>query len=134
MYYWSIISWTASVVNWLMCFPRSGPAKDRNKRKLTFLPPRYTEKCQAKDSYNRKFTFSRYDAGFIHMLTGMFGLVVFVMKYVGPITVIPTVLLIGLNAFNVTTQFCQVHWGHCCNVRILEYNYLFSNHNQLRFT
>jgi hypothetical protein len=38
----------------------------------------------AKDSYNRKFTFSRYDAGFIHMLTGMFGLVVFVMKYVGP--------------------------------------------------
>jgi hypothetical protein len=23
---------------------------------------------------------------------------------------------------------------HCCNVRILEYNYLFSNHNQLRFT
>ena len=50
-------------------------------------------------------------AGFIHMLTGMFGLVGFVMKFVGPITVIPTVLLIGLNAFKVTTKFCQVHWG-----------------------
>jgi nucleobase transporter 1/2 len=49
-------------------------------------------------------------AGFIHMLTGMFGLVGFVMKYVGPITVIPTVLLIGLNAFKVTTKFCQVHY------------------------
>jgi nucleobase transporter 1/2 len=35
-------------------------------------------------------------AGFIHMLTGIFGLAGFVMKYVGPITVIPTVLLIGL--------------------------------------
>ena len=111
MHYRSIISWTASVLKWLMCFPRSGQAKDRNKRQLTFLPPRYTEKCQAKDSYNRKFTFSRHDAGFIHMLTGMFVLVGFVMKYVGPITVIPTVLLIGLNAHNVTTQFCQVHWG-----------------------
>ena len=50
-------------------------------------------------------------AGVIHMLTGMFGLVGFVMKYVGSITVIPTVLLIGLKAFNVTTKFCQVHWG-----------------------
>lgn len=50
-------------------------------------------------------------AGFIHMLTGMFGLVGFIMKFVGPITVIPTVLLIGLNAFKVTTKFCQVHWG-----------------------
>ncbi|CAG2197921.1 SLC23A1 [Mytilus edulis] len=50
-------------------------------------------------------------AGFIHMLTGMFGLVGMVMKFVGPITVIPTVLLIGLNAFKVTTKFCQVHWG-----------------------
>jgi hypothetical protein len=24
------------VVNWLMCFPRSGPAKDRNKINVTF--------------------------------------------------------------------------------------------------
>lgn len=50
-------------------------------------------------------------SGFIHMCTGMFGFVGFVMKFVGPITIIPTVLLIGIGSVNVTVQFCQVHWG-----------------------
>ena len=47
----SIISWTASVVKWLMCFPRSGQAKDRYNRQLTFSR-HDTPTTVRPDSYN----------------------------------------------------------------------------------
>ncbi|KAK3089844.1 hypothetical protein FSP39_007039 [Pinctada imbricata] len=50
-------------------------------------------------------------AGGIHMLIGMTGMVGFVMRFVGPITVIPTMLLIALNFYRIIAQFCATHWG-----------------------
>ncbi|XP_061194733.1 solute carrier family 23 member 1-like [Saccostrea echinata] len=50
-------------------------------------------------------------AGFLHMLVGLTGTVGFVLRFIGPITVIPTILLIGINVFTVVYRFCSTHWG-----------------------
>ncbi|KAK3095572.1 hypothetical protein FSP39_016215 [Pinctada imbricata] len=50
-------------------------------------------------------------AGGIHMLIGMTGMVGYLMKFVGPITVIPTMSLIALNVYHITAKFCATHWG-----------------------
>lgn len=38
----------------------------------------------------------------------MVGLMV---KFIGPITVIPTLLLIGIEFYSVVTNLCDAHWG-----------------------
>lgn len=40
--------------------------------------------------------------------TGMLGLL---LEYLGPITVVPTISLVGLSLVDVALQFCQKHWG-----------------------
>ncbi|XP_061194412.1 solute carrier family 23 member 1-like [Saccostrea echinata] len=50
-------------------------------------------------------------AGFLHMLIGLTGTVGFVLRFIGPITVIPTILLMGINTYSVVYMFCSTHWG-----------------------
>lgn len=50
-------------------------------------------------------------AGLLHMLIGMTGLVGLLLKFVGPITVIPMLLLLGIEFYSVMTDLCSAHWG-----------------------
>ncbi|KAL5021643.1 hypothetical protein ScPMuIL_000798 [Solemya velum] len=50
-------------------------------------------------------------AGVIHALIGLTGLVGILIRYVGPITVLPSILLLGLNTYPVIIGFCETHWG-----------------------
>ena len=50
-------------------------------------------------------------AGSIHAVTGLTGMVGFLLRFIGPITVIPTILLIGLSLYKAVTGFCAIHWG-----------------------
>lgn len=50
-------------------------------------------------------------AGAIHFLIGATGLVGFLLRFVGPITIVPTILLIGLYMTRTAVKFIQVHWG-----------------------
>ncbi|XP_048746226.2 solute carrier family 23 member 1-like [Ostrea edulis] len=50
-------------------------------------------------------------AGFLHMLVGVTGTVGIFLRFIGPITIIPTILLVGINVFTVTYMFCSTHWG-----------------------
>ncbi|KAL4228724.1 hypothetical protein ACF0H5_011767 [Mactra antiquata] len=50
-------------------------------------------------------------AGFIHFLIGATGLVGILLKYIGPITIVPTILLIGIYIVNPALDYVQVHWG-----------------------
>ncbi|XP_063443417.1 solute carrier family 23 member 1-like [Mytilus trossulus] len=50
-------------------------------------------------------------AGLFHCLIGLTGLVGLMVKFIGPITVIPTLLLIGIEFYSVVTNLCDAHWG-----------------------
>ena len=50
-------------------------------------------------------------AGLLHMLIGLTGLVGLLLRYIGPITVIPTLLLLGIEFYSVVTDLCDAHWG-----------------------
>lgn len=49
--------------------------------------------------------------GIAHALVGITGTVGVLMKFVGPITIIPTILLIGLAIYQVFSKFAGMHWG-----------------------
>ena len=40
--------------------------------------------------------------------TGIMGLV---LQYIGPITVMPTITLVGLSLIDVSNRYCSTHWG-----------------------
>ncbi|KAJ8304043.1 hypothetical protein KUTeg_017626 [Tegillarca granosa] len=50
-------------------------------------------------------------AGAIHCLVGVTGLVGLLLRFIGPVTIVPTVLLTGLYITRATTDFAKVHWG-----------------------
>ncbi|XP_060599953.1 solute carrier family 23 member 1-like [Ruditapes philippinarum] len=50
-------------------------------------------------------------AGFLHFLIGATGLVGLLLRFVGPITIVPTILLIGLYIVKPAMEYTQVHWG-----------------------
>jgi nucleobase transporter 1/2 len=45
------------------------------------------------------------------MLIGLTGFVGVLLKVVGPLTVVPTLLLIGIEMWSVMNTFCEPHWG-----------------------
>lgn len=49
--------------------------------------------------------------GFLQFLLGATGLVGIVFRYVGPVTITPTLLLIGFYLFKVIVKFSETHWG-----------------------
>ncbi|KAJ8317030.1 hypothetical protein KUTeg_004934 [Tegillarca granosa] len=50
-------------------------------------------------------------AGFIHMLIGMTGLVGFLIRFIGPVTVVPSLTVVGLFSYRATVGFASAHWG-----------------------
>ena len=45
------------------------------------------------------------------MLIGLTGLIGILLRYLGPITVIPTLLLLGIEFYHVVTKLCEAHWA-----------------------
>ena len=52
-------------------------------------------------------------ASSIQMALGLSGVMGILMNYIGPLTVIPTVSLIGLTLFETATTGAQHQWGIC---------------------
>lgn len=50
-------------------------------------------------------------AGVIHFVVGATGLVGVLLRFIGPVTIVPTILLIGIYMVTSVTKFAQVHWG-----------------------
>ncbi|XP_052831621.1 solute carrier family 23 member 2 [Octopus bimaculoides] len=49
--------------------------------------------------------------GLLQFLLGATGLVGIVFRYIGPVTITPTLLLIGFYIFKVIVKFSETHWG-----------------------
>ncbi|OWF42063.1 solute carrier family 23 member 2-like [Mizuhopecten yessoensis] len=49
--------------------------------------------------------------GVIHCLVGLTGTVGFLLRFVGPITIVPTILLTGIFLSRATAKFSKAHWG-----------------------
>ena len=47
----------------------------------------------------------------MHILIGLTGLVGLIMRFVGPITIVPAIVLIGLFMYKVAVRFAECHWG-----------------------
>lgn len=58
-------------------------------------------------------------AGLIHMLIGLTGFVGVLLKVVDPLTVVPTLLLIGIEMWGVMNKFCEPHWGVSAGYNLL---------------
>ncbi|KAJ8316860.1 hypothetical protein KUTeg_004764 [Tegillarca granosa] len=50
-------------------------------------------------------------AGAIHFIIGATGLVGVLLRFIGPVTIVPTILLIGIYLMKSVTNFAQYHWG-----------------------
>lgn len=50
-------------------------------------------------------------AGLIHCVIGATGLVGFLLRFVGPVTIVPAIFLIGIYLMKATAKFAKVHWG-----------------------
>ncbi|CAL1533030.1 unnamed protein product [Lymnaea stagnalis] len=50
-------------------------------------------------------------AGGLHFLIGITGFVGVIIRYVGPITVVPTVILVGLEIKTVAVKFSETNWA-----------------------
>ncbi|ESO95053.1 hypothetical protein LOTGIDRAFT_160815 [Lottia gigantea] len=50
-------------------------------------------------------------AGGIHILIGLTGLVGVIAKFVGPITIVPSLFMVVLYVHNVTVDFAETYWG-----------------------
>jgi nucleobase transporter 1/2 len=49
--------------------------------------------------------------GVIHMLMGATGLIGVLLRFIGPITVVPTILILGLTVADPILDFCVPNWG-----------------------
>ncbi|XP_052266034.1 solute carrier family 23 member 1-like [Dreissena polymorpha] len=50
-------------------------------------------------------------AGFLHFLIGATGLVGLLLRFIGPVTIVPTILLIGLYIVKPAMTYTGAHWG-----------------------
>nr|KAG5714187.1 hypothetical protein BaRGS_018404 [Batillaria attramentaria] len=57
--------------------------------------------------------------GVLHCLIGLTGLVGFIMRFVGPITIVPAIVLIGLFVYKVAVRFSETFWGIAVFYRLL---------------
>ena len=49
-------------------------------------------------------------AGGLHFLIGVTGLVGLFLRFIGPITIVPAITLVGLYIYKVTVKFSQTSW------------------------
>ena len=50
-------------------------------------------------------------AGTFQMLVGLTGLIGVLMRFVGPITVVPPLTILALQVYKATTRFAKAQWG-----------------------
>ncbi|BFZ00297.1 hypothetical protein BsWGS_03336 [Bradybaena similaris] len=50
-------------------------------------------------------------ASLFQIIVGSTGLLGVLLRYIGPITIVPTVSLVGLSLIEVAQKFCETHWG-----------------------
>ena len=50
-------------------------------------------------------------AGGAHFLIGMSGLAGYLLKFIGPVTIVPAITLVGLFIYKVTVKFSETCWG-----------------------
>jgi nucleobase transporter 1/2 len=60
--------------------------------------------------------FSQIQGGIIlsalvQVFIGCTGILGLILHCIGPITIVPTITLVGLSLIDVALRFCQVHWG-----------------------
>ncbi|OWF43864.1 solute carrier family 23 member 1-like [Mizuhopecten yessoensis] len=59
----------------------------------------------------REMAGSLMVAGIVHFAIGATGLVGLALRVIGPVTIVPTVLLSGLYLTRAVTKFSKTHWG-----------------------
>ena len=50
-------------------------------------------------------------AGTLHALLGFTGAIGILLKFIGPITVVPCMVLVTIFVMNAVLKLVQVHWG-----------------------
>ena len=50
-------------------------------------------------------------AGLIHAFVGFSGLIGLLMNLIGPVTIVPCMVLVGVFLAKISIAFAQVHWG-----------------------
>ena len=50
-------------------------------------------------------------ASLLQVILGCTGLIGFFLRFIGPLTIAPTIALIGLSLTGVSAEFNEVHWG-----------------------
>lgn len=50
-------------------------------------------------------------ASLVQVAIGCTGILGLILHYIGPITIVPTITLVGLSLVDVALRFCKVHWG-----------------------
>ncbi|XP_076472992.1 solute carrier family 23 member 1-like [Babylonia areolata] len=50
-------------------------------------------------------------ASLAQILIGCTGFLTILLEFLGPITIVPTISLVGLSLVDVALRFCQTHWG-----------------------
>ena len=50
-------------------------------------------------------------AGGLHCLIGITGLVGFLLRFIGPVTIVPAITLVGLFIYKVIVRFSETCWG-----------------------
>jgi hypothetical protein len=53
-------------------------------------------------------------ASLVQVLVGATGVIGYLMNFIGPLTIIPTVSLIGLSLYHGMIRAAAVHWGVAC--------------------
>ena len=50
-------------------------------------------------------------ASLVQIFLGATGLIGFLMSHIGPLTIAPTITLVGLSLFEAAGTFAGAHWG-----------------------
>ena len=50
-------------------------------------------------------------ASLVQIFIGCTGILGMLLQYIGPITIVPTITLVGLSLIDVALRFCEKHWG-----------------------
>ncbi len=50
-------------------------------------------------------------ASLTQVILGCTGLIGFLLRFIGPLTIAPTISLIGLSLTGVVNDFSKAHWG-----------------------
>ncbi|CAL1537464.1 unnamed protein product [Lymnaea stagnalis] len=49
-------------------------------------------------------------AGALHFFIGVTGLVGVLLRFIGPVTIVPTITLVGLYIYELNVKFCETNW------------------------